>query len=310
MLALVDDDEAERYEQRYDVDPALGARPARRRARRRLALVGLPARQLGRDLGAARRRCVRADSPGATAAISAPARSVSGATSISALLRSIPFTTAAATCVGRAGADARAESSGSASAHMPASLMKPGKTVVTPTPLPCRSWRSPWPEGAQAELGGRVDARVRRGHLARDRRDQDHVPAAALDHRRARARARAGSARAGSRRAPGRAPPARSCRASRCRAARRWPRARPRRPTRSISSATLARSARSAGTTSAAPPSSSRSRSSTSARRALSLTLAPRAAQRARDRVADSPGCAREQGACAWQLHASRSLDP
>jgi hypothetical protein len=45
------------------------------------------------------------------------------------------------------------------SANMPASRMKPGKIVVTPTPVPWRSSRRPEREPAQAELRRRVDAR-------------------------------------------------------------------------------------------------------------------------------------------------------
>ena len=45
--------------------------------------------------------------------------------------------------LGRARADAVAGSSAPASANMPASRMKPGMTVVTPTPLPRRSMRRP-----------------------------------------------------------------------------------------------------------------------------------------------------------------------
>jgi hypothetical protein len=56
-------------------------------------------------------------------------------------LRSIPLTTAAATCCGL-----RMVTPGGSlmpvSANIPASLMKPGKIVVALTPLPCRSSRS------------------------------------------------------------------------------------------------------------------------------------------------------------------------
>jgi len=65
-----------------------------------------------------------------------------GATSISARPRSTARTTAAPTSSG-----VRVPTNGGSfvpdSANMPASRMKPGKTVETPTPVPCRSSRSP-----------------------------------------------------------------------------------------------------------------------------------------------------------------------
>ena len=69
-------------------------------------------------------------------------RRLSGATSISARSRSIPLATAAATCSGVRIFTPGGRSS-PVSAHMPASLMKPGKTVVAPTPVPLRSSRNP-----------------------------------------------------------------------------------------------------------------------------------------------------------------------
>ena len=65
----------------------------------------------------------------------------SGATSISARSRSMPRTTAWATCSGER-VETPVGSFMPVSANMPASLTKPGKTVVTPTPRPCSSSRS------------------------------------------------------------------------------------------------------------------------------------------------------------------------
>ena len=64
----------------------------------------------------------------------------------------------------------------------PASRMKPGKTVETPTPRGRRSSRRPMREAAQAELRRRVDRRADGGGLAAQRGHEDDVAAAALDH--------------------------------------------------------------------------------------------------------------------------------
>ena len=73
-----------------------------------------------------------------------------------------------------------------ASANIPASRMKPGSTTDTPTPCGRRSARSAEREAPQAELGRRVHRGRRLGRLARQRRDEHHVAASAVDHRRQR----------------------------------------------------------------------------------------------------------------------------
>lgn len=69
-------------------------------------------------------------------------RNSSGATLISATSRSTARVTPATTCRGDT---VRMPAGGFApvSANMPASRTKPGWTIETPTPVPCRSWRSP-----------------------------------------------------------------------------------------------------------------------------------------------------------------------
>ena len=93
--------------------------------------------------------------------MTAPARSGSGATSSSARLRSIAFTTARATSSGRL-VPTQGGSLAPDSANMPASLMKPGRTTETPTPLGDEVLAQRQREAAQAELGGRVDRGARR----------------------------------------------------------------------------------------------------------------------------------------------------
>ena len=120
--------------------------------------------------------------PGASAARCAPARSGSGATSSSARLASIAFTTARATSSGRL-VPTKGGSFAPDSANMPASLMKPGRITETPTPFGARSSRSDEREAAQAELRRRVDRGAGRGRAARQRGHEEQVPAAARDHR-------------------------------------------------------------------------------------------------------------------------------
>ena len=87
------------------------------------------------------RRATAADSSGATPAIEAPSRRLSGATSTSARLCSIARITAEATSSGVRVPTPRGSST-SASANIPASRMNPGSTTETPTPSWRRSSRS------------------------------------------------------------------------------------------------------------------------------------------------------------------------
>ncbi len=165
--------------------------------------------------------------------------------------------------------------------------MKPGKTVVTPTPRAVQVLAQPGGEAAQAELGGRVDRRAGRSRPCRPGSEMNtRWPAPALDHRRReRARELDRRAQVHVERAVdllGREVVDRPARRQR----RRSPRARRPRPARSASAraaAAVGRGPRPAR--SGRPPSSPRSCSSTSARRPLTSTRAPRRAAPAR-----SPG--------------------
>ena len=133
------------------------------------------------DLIAAGLAADAAASSGATLATIAPTRRVIGATSTSALLRSIARTVARATSSGVRvptvdGSCAPEE------ANIPASRMKPGSTVDTPTPLIAQVGAQARGEAAQAELRRVVHQRARRGRLAAQRGDEDQLTAAASDH--------------------------------------------------------------------------------------------------------------------------------
>ena len=102
------------------------------------ALGALARRQLVGDLERAHPPLQGAHRRGREAPGRAPTRMASGATSSSAFPSSMPRTTASATASG-----VRVPTPGGSfmpdSANIPASEMKPGNTVVTPTPVPIRS---------------------------------------------------------------------------------------------------------------------------------------------------------------------------
>ena len=95
----------------------------------------------------------------------------------------MPRTTPSATCSGVRVPTQRGSFT-PLSAKKPASLTKPGNTTVTPIPSGSHVLAQAGGEAAQAELGGRVEARARRGHLPRQRRHQHDVAAPALEHAR------------------------------------------------------------------------------------------------------------------------------
>ena len=193
-------------------------------------------------------------------------------------------------------------------ANMPASRMKPGNTVVTPTPVPRSSSCEREAESAQAELRRAVDGRRRRSRPC---------PTATRSTRCGRCRARASAAA--------------SARAS-CIGARRLTSS-----ARSISSALKLSSAPgrrqrrvrdqhvdpaparpapppAPGRTGPRPASRrrrrarARARSSTSPLRPLTITVAPRAVQRARDRLPDPARRAGHQRGAVLQLDAHSCL--
>ena len=126
----------------------------------RLALVGLALGHPAASSVLPMRRCNLAESPGATPANFAPMRIESGATSTSSSPRSMPSPPRRPRPRG-CGCRRSDGSSVPLSANIPASRMKPGKTVVTPTARVRQVLAQPERHAAQAELRGRVERAAR-----------------------------------------------------------------------------------------------------------------------------------------------------